>query len=336
MNTEFVNIIVTLKSKEAWTKFVQENAVDNFRFFLNSSKDIIWDYVIVFESIDLPVKLKCKKGGLVFITGEPSEIKPYFNSFLKQFNIIITTQNLYGSKYKVIQEQILLPMFGMNYITGEYRFSNDELKDMPRPNKIKDISVIVSDKLLKNGHRIRRDFLSNLKNEFEGKVDFWGNSVNRPTLDKIDAILPYKFHIAIENCSIPHYWTEKIMDPIIGYSVPIYCGCTNIQEYFSEESMCVFNMSNMGSIRSILYEILRNPEEEYKNRLPYLLNARKELFSTYSFCERIGRIIRQIGYNSNRPFQNHILKPENSYLEFKYHNFVWNVKQKLVNKFDEK
>jgi len=42
------------------------------------------------------------------------------------------------------------------------------------------------------------------------------------------------FHIAIENCSIKNYFTEKIVDCFQTRTVPIYYGCKNIGDFFNE------------------------------------------------------------------------------------------------------
>ena len=41
---------------------------------------------------------------------------------------------------------------------------------------------------------------------------------------------PYAYSIAIENIAMNNYWTEKIAD-VLGYTCPIYHGCSNIQDF---------------------------------------------------------------------------------------------------------
>ena len=40
------------------------------------------------------------------------------------------------------------------------------------------------------------------------------------------------FHICIENISQKNWFTEKLIDPIVRKSIPIYIGCPNIDSYF--------------------------------------------------------------------------------------------------------
>jgi hypothetical protein len=50
------------------------------------------------------------------------------------------------------------------------------------------------------------------------------NNVGGPVADKAAFIARYKFNIAFENSSFPGYTTEKLFDPLVVHSVPIYWG----------------------------------------------------------------------------------------------------------------
>jgi hypothetical protein len=43
----------------------------------------------------------------------------------------------------------------------------------------------------------------------------------------------YKFHICIENVNSNHYFSEKIINPLLSNVTPIYYGCKNIDNYFN-------------------------------------------------------------------------------------------------------
>lgn len=42
----------------------------------------------------------------------------------------------------------------------------------------------------------------------------------------------YQYHICIENTVTNHYFTEKIINPLLSNNTPIYYGCRNIDTYF--------------------------------------------------------------------------------------------------------
>ena len=70
------------------------------------------------------------------------------------------------------------------------------------------------------------------------KVDSGGrylNTIGGPVPDKLEFIKDYRFVISFENTSYPGYTTEKILEPIITDSIPIYWGNTRINEDFNEK-----------------------------------------------------------------------------------------------------
>lgn len=42
--------------------------------------------------------------------------------------------------------------------------------------------------------------------------------------DKAEALIPSKYHLALENCQQPHFWTEKLSDAILTDNVTFYSG----------------------------------------------------------------------------------------------------------------
>jgi hypothetical protein len=91
-----------------------------------------------------------------------------------------------------------------------------------------------------------------------------------------DELFKSQFHIAIENCSIDNYFTEKILDCFISKTVPIYCGCTNIGKYFNENGVLKFNnikecIEICKKITADTYnEMLPAIEENYNKALEYI------------------------------------------------------------------
>jgi len=71
------------------------------------------------------------------------------------------------------------------------------------------------------------------------------------------------FHIAIENTSIKHYFSEKIIDCFQTRTVPIYCGCINIEEYFNIDGIIVVN-----DVEDIIQVCNELTPEMYNDMLP--------------------------------------------------------------------
>lgn len=100
------------------------------------------------------------------------------------------------------------------------------------------------------------------------KVDYRGQKIlgddKTPLFDSM-------FHIAIENTPIKHYFTEKILDCFRSYTVPIYVGCTNIDEYFNPEGIIRVNsldeiIDTCNRITPSTYEKMKPAMEDNYNR----------------------------------------------------------------------
>jgi hypothetical protein len=59
--------------------------------------------------------------------------------------------------------------------------------------------------------------------------------------EKVDFIKDYKFTIAFENCEYPGYTTEKLVQPMLVNSLPIYCGNSLIDRDFNTNSFLSYH-----------------------------------------------------------------------------------------------
>jgi hypothetical protein len=65
-------------------------------------------------------------------------------------------------------------------------------------------------------------------------IDIFGFG-HKPVPDKRLAIDPYVFSIVIENDEADYYVTEKIVDCLIGWSIPIYSGAKQLNSLLEQE-----------------------------------------------------------------------------------------------------
>lgn len=93
------------------------------------------------------------------------------------------------------------------------------------------------------------------------------NNVGGPVPDKNDFIKNYKFNIAFENSMCDGYTTEKIMEPMLVNSVPIYWGNKLIDQDFNPASFV--NVSNYSSLEEAVEHIVRldQNDDEYLSLL---------------------------------------------------------------------
>jgi len=284
---------------------------EKYSFYENSELDIVWDLLVVYEGINIERLIKVKKGGLLFISGEPPMSRVYTKAFLEQFDYIISSHPNLKHANNILSQQALNWHFGFDLREKSYKYNYEQLVTLPKPIKSRNISIISSSKRMMPGHNKRMRLIKDLMKEFPGDIDCFGKGI-KPINDKSDAILPYKFHICIENSFIPNYWTEKFADPILGYSVPIYSGCTNITKYFSE--ICYYNIdiSDLGGSCALISNILKDPDKYYRSKIEYLKSARKKLLNRYNLFPVL---VNHIRYRCNIGSETReiLLKPVNSF-----------------------
>lgn len=312
----FVNILNSSDSSAFLRQLDKSKFQNQFVFCENSKDDRVWDYVIVYEEIRSPIKIKVKDGGLIFFSGEPPDSRFYGKSFLSQFDKAVSTHKRLESKNHIISHTALNWHFGYSYTNKNFAFDFEKLSNMKVPDKSKNISVITSSLCMMPGHLKRQKLLRALKNRYQDKIDFFGKGVKFVD-DKAEAILPYRFHICLENSKVPHYWTEKFADPILGFAVPIYFGDPTIQEYFPLNAFFKIDVDNFESIFALIDKILENPQSVYEEKLPYLINARNKLLNDYNFFNVFARYIKEGVFCAKNSVKNVELIPNNLFRDSK-------------------
>jgi len=96
------------------------------------------------------------------------------------------------------------------------------------------------------------------------RVDAGGplrNNIGYRVKEKLPFISDYKFTIAYENSTFPGYVSEKLVEPMIVSSLPIYWGSPCVQDDFNPES---FVWANGRSVDDVVAEIValdRSPDK---------------------------------------------------------------------------
>jgi len=170
---------------------------------------------------------------------------------------------------------------------------------IPRKNTDwgKVISAVLSGKYSDPGHIKRVDFIKFLEKKLPGNVHVYGdNKWNYtdykgvlPPYCKDEGIFPYKYTFAVENQSVKNYFTEKLIDCILGESLCFYCGCFNVKEYIDERAFVQLELSNFEKD----YEIIRKAVEEnwYERRLPHIREAKRKILTDLQFFPRLEKIL---------------------------------------------
>lgn len=92
------------------------------------------------------------------------------------------------------------------------------------------------------------------------EVDYNNNLVLGGTKN---ALFDCMFHIAIENTQMKHYFSEKLLDCFQTRTIPIYYGCSNIDEYFNIYGIIIAN-----SVKEIIDSCNKLTPDVYNSFLP--------------------------------------------------------------------
>lgn len=104
--------------------------------------------------------------------------------------------------------------------------------------------------------------------------------IKGPIHNKKDALINYKYSIAIENSREKNYVTEKFVDCFLCDTIPIYYGCPNINE--------IYNKDNFISLKEISVDSILEAIKIQKN-----FNL-KNLKETYTSKYNIFNIIKNL------------------------------------------
>lgn len=262
-------------------------------------------------------------GRKIYLTGE--NMLPDFN----QCDLAFTPAEIPGDN-----RAIRLPLYAQ-YV--------DSLSSLVRPlgynattqlNKKGFCSFVVSNsecrfrnKLFKTIHR-RRAVAS-------GGKHF--NTTGSITRNKLEFIKDYQFNIACENSSSAGYITEKLIDPLLAGSIPIYWGDPEIKRDFNLQ--CMINVRDFKSLNDLVDYILVVAENNSLkqsileapvfrgNQLPacttdkYISESVIDLLENRSAGIRVPRI---------RRLREH-LKSKQNYLSYKYEKLFCKMESLLWN-----
>ena len=250
---------------------------------------VVHDLLIDDSHRPLPVlPLHCSPEKTLLITSEPSAIKCYGRAFTRQFGTVLTPHEPWALLHPCVIRHSAAMMW-------RYRRSWDEHANALPHKKDKDFSAVVSSKASANlsMHRARFKFAAMLEDKLGDRIERFGTGV-RYVADKADALLPYRHHLVIENQISPDYFSEKLSDAWLAFCVPIYCGCTNLEDYFPPGSWISIDLDKPQAALETIESVLENAEEEYQQRLPKILEARRILLHDFSPFGQIAYVVQKL------------------------------------------
>lgn len=249
------------------------------------------EIVFVFDAIpeELSGRVFAKRN--MFIASEPASVKTYQSEFLAQFDCVLTTDR------NTRHPNVIFGQLGLPWLVGAYDADGkvlnkpmaiDDFREF-RPAKSKLISVVSSSKAYTEGHRARLEFVEKLKSHFGCEVDVFGRNINGFG-DKTEVLSAYRYHIAIENSSYPDYWTEKLSDPLLMLTYPIYHGCPNIGEYFTPGTLTQIDIADHDRALRTINAVIES--DVARLAMPKLEEARRRILSEHNLFHILSSFAR--------------------------------------------
>lgn len=249
------------------------------------------DFWVVIDGIPDSQVCRCPPQNTLFIASEPNSVKSYREGFLDQFAAIWTTHPDQRHKNAARRPPYLPWHIGIDWQSDDPAASAanfNAIETYLPVEKKRNLSVITSDKAFTPWHAKRITFVEQLKRHFDQRIDVYGRGI-RDIGDKAEAILPYRYHVVLENSCFQDYWTEKLCDSFLGGAFPIYWGCPNADAYFPENSFAKIDMEDVDASIDTIENILR--AEKYEKIIPDLLEARRRILYKYNIFQILSEYV---------------------------------------------
>ena len=204
----------------------------------------------------------------------------------------------YPAKYKFKH------CYGNSYLIPGWSYNKKykKLKDFEWQPRIKKLCVVMSNKNFCEGHGIRLKFVKDFCKKYPGILDIYGVGMESEGLgnhwkgrsqfgqgpEKFDWLSQYEYALAFENGQLNGYFTEKITDVIMAYTMPIYWGAADIGRYFPEESFYHLDITKEDACDT-LYDRINKPVT--KSNILALGEARHHIMDVLGDWPAIKRII---------------------------------------------
>jgi hypothetical protein len=192
-----------------------------------------------------------------------------------------------------------------------FHFPNTWIKNYSFPEKEFSVSTVVGGKNFMPGHELRHElwrqkdkitipkafYLSGNSLGSHHFVHFDGADYSKGNIlgNSKEPLFDSMFHIAIENCSIANYFSEKIIDCFQTKTVPVYYGCTNIGDFFNIDGIIIVN-----GITQIVNLCNQLTPDFYESIIPALTDnyelSKKWCDADEQLKKGITQIIKEEGY----------------------------------------
>ena len=118
-----------------------------------------------------------------------------------------------------------------------------------------------------------------------------------PGNQNYDVIASHQFTLALENCSMPGYVTEKMMDTMFCGSIPVYLGATDVEKYVPKDTF--IDIRDFDSYDKVIDFIVNLSSEEiniYRKRIKEFITSNQSYcFSSVAYAKNLLSILEKGG-----------------------------------------
>lgn len=238
------------------------------------------DYLVILDYPKEDFSIKVNRNNIIHLCLEPpNEVSKYRQYANKNVKLIINQLDI---KKNNVLSHGALPW----HIDKEYNFLNQlKVTDL---NKENSIVWVTSNQRSSKGHKIRMNFLDTIQDlPF---VNLYGRGI-KPIDDKWEVLSKSKYAIAYENFQSDYYWTEKIMDCYLSYTMPLYFGCNKIDDFFPKDSYIQIDPKDKH-IHLFLKEIVAS--NKWEESVDAISRARELILNEYQLFPFLANKIKSL------------------------------------------
>lgn len=245
-----------------------------------------YDYVIVLNHVTKNFQVHCPPENIWCLTQEPPVPEyEWLRKGFSQFHAVYS-QDMKTGLRNVIPSAPANPW----WLDKSYM----QLKTESIPHKTHTISWVMSNKAARVGHLSRLGFLEDVQSKLD--FDLWGRGF-RSFEDKWDAIAPYRYSICLENQVAAYYWTEKLSDVLLAWSLPIYYGAPNITDFLPSEAIIQIDINKPDEAVATIQDVIAS--KQWEKRLDAIAYARELILDRWQFFPYLKTLIDNFEKSSN-------------------------------------
>ena len=248
-----------------WSGFFTKQDANNIEFF-----EKLFAYTKFKDSI---ITNDINKANVLLEAGNPNETIHNYKKWNYKINFIGEPALPKYDKYDLILTSINnvknivdLPL------SVAYIHCNNFLPNLINRPKITSVPLKFCTFIVSNPNSELRNNLFKLINNYK-KVDSMGAYANNVgdqlrepywSSQYFNLLSNYKFMICFENTKMETYSTEKIVNPYLGRTIPIYWGSHNIKNIFNIDSMLFLEDESKDSIYKLIEKIIELDNNDNK------------------------------------------------------------------------